>query len=168
MSEPEETEVWRPIPEYEGIYEASSLGRIRSVDRQVPYGGNGHTRSLRGRIKEPYVLDGYLRVGLWKLGKNRQVFVHRLVLFAFVGPPPAGMEAAHFPDSDRQNNHVDNLQWRTRDENQAEMQMRNYSPLIYILDYLTDAREVDAVARREGWDGSVSSSDSADTGETPF
>jgi hypothetical protein len=110
-------ENWRPVVGYEGIYEVSDLGRVRSVDRIEPY----MNRRRSGRILRPRPLrKGYLLVGLKMHGKERGRLVHRLVLDAFVGPCPEGMEARHFPDRDPANCRLDNLQWDTPQRNAAD------------------------------------------------
>lgn len=108
-----QTEIWKPIPGYEGRYEVSNQGRVRSLDRTVP-GKDGRVTFFKGRELQPWVSNGgHLVVGL---GRNRREYVHRLVLFAFVGPCPAGMEACHINDCPA-DNRVVNLRWDTRSEN---------------------------------------------------
>jgi hypothetical protein len=63
---------------------------------------------------------GYARVTLRIDGRSVHAYVHRLVLEAFVGPCPEGMEACHFPDQDRMNCRLENLRWDTRAANQAD------------------------------------------------
>lgn len=104
-------EEWRPIPGYEGIYEVSDRGRVRSLDRT-----SSHGRRLRGQILKPVVRSGYLGVGLHASGVSRIHSAHRLVLSAFVGPAPADMEARHL-DGDRSNNTASNLAWGTSQQN---------------------------------------------------
>ena len=110
------TEHWLPIPGYEGRFEVSDAGRVKSLDRVVRC-GYGKTRTVRGRILQPIVLeDGRLGVNL--PGNPRRRFrVHRLVLMAFVGPPSCGEEACHYPDPNPTNNNLSNLRWDTRREN---------------------------------------------------
>lgn len=97
------TEDWRPIPGYPG-YLASSAGSIYSERRK---------RQLRPSVNA----YGYQVISaVDELGRKPKVFVHRLVLAAFVGPCPDGMEGCH-SDGDRSNNNVDNLRWDTRSGN---------------------------------------------------
>lgn len=126
------TEVWRAVPGWEDAYEVSSHGRVRSKTRYVYCGGG--VRKIRGKLKKPFSYGGYLRVTFWRKQKASTFFVQRLVLLAFVGPPPEdGMEAHHYPDPDPGNNRLENLQWASRTENMEEMIMRNYNPLIYAI-----------------------------------
>lgn len=109
------TEEWRDIPGYEGRYQASNLGRVRSLDRRVRI-GHGHTRTMNGRVLKPaankhnphlYVVLGHGAAGS---------AVHRLVAATFLGPCPDGQEVRHL-DGNAQNNRVDNLAYGTRSEN---------------------------------------------------
>ena len=109
-------ESWRPIPGYDSLYEVSSLGRVRSLDRRDPAG-----RSRRGRLlKLKNDKNGYQSVSLSKEGVVRQLLVHRLVLFAFSGRPAPGQETLH-ADGDRSNNSIANLSWGTRAQNHEDM-----------------------------------------------
>jgi len=71
--------------------------------------------------------NGYLQFCLWKGGKQTTYFVHRLVLEAFVGPCPVGMQCRHFPDYHRSNNRLDNLRWGTPKENAADRTFHGHS-----------------------------------------
>jgi NUMOD4 motif/HNH endonuclease len=103
------TERWAPIPGYEGLYEASTLGRIWSIHRP----GVGKT----GRIlKQPLNASRYPFVNLSKGGKTWPWTVHRLVMLAFAGPPPPGQEVRH-KDGNRANPALSNLEYGTRSEN---------------------------------------------------
>jgi len=106
------SEHWRPVVGHEGRYKVSDLGRVRSVDRIDSRGNRAW-----GRVLAPDVTaSGHLRVALCVDGKARRHFVHRLVLAAFVGPRPDGMEACH-NDGDPKNNVVGNLRWDTKSAN---------------------------------------------------
>jgi hypothetical protein len=99
-------ERWLPIPDHPG-YEVSDQGRVRSYrDRQ------GH-RQAEPRILAPLTVKGYQQI---KLGRAHQMKVHVLVLMAFVGPRPRGMQACHRGD-DPSNNALSNLRWATSREN---------------------------------------------------
>ena len=102
-------EEWRAIPEFEN-YEASSLGRIRSLDHLSSDG-----RRISGRILKPWLAAG--RYHYVSLGQAKKAGVHRLVCKAFHGVPPIEMEAAH-RDGNSLNNSPDNLVWATRAENE--------------------------------------------------
>jgi hypothetical protein len=113
------TERWSAIPGYEGLYEASTLGAIRSVDRFINGRIVGHKSKVKGRILTPALVSGYPRVDLSKQGKSRSVFVHLLVLESFVGPRPPMMVCCH-ADGDKLNNNVRNLRWDTQSANMLD------------------------------------------------
>lgn len=108
-------EEWRDIPGYEGKYQASSLGNIRSLDRRVNIFG-GHTRLMRGRVLKPagQRKDPHLRVVLGHGAPGS--CVHTLVALTFLGPRPEGQEVRHL-DGNPLNNRVENLAYGTRTEN---------------------------------------------------
>lgn len=112
-------EIWKDIPDYEGFYQASSLGRIRSVDRYVTQQGRGKafTGLRKGRIiKQRLQNAGYFLVWLSKQGKIRAHTVHRLVAASFIDNPENMMDINH-KDGDKKNNSVHNLEWCTRSQN---------------------------------------------------
>ena len=94
------SETWKPVPGYDGKYEVSDKGRVRLY------------------IAQSLDSDGYVMANLRKNGAAKTHKVHRLVLLAFVGPCPDGMEAIH-RDNDKQNNRLENLCWGTHQHNQT-------------------------------------------------
>lgn len=107
-------ETWKPIPGYEGSYEASDQGRIRSLDRTI-IEKTGRAVNVRGRILKP--TEGNKRYLLVTLS-GRTKRVHRLVLAAFEGENP-DMQVRHL-DGDPQNNRIENLAYGTNAENMAD------------------------------------------------
>jgi len=111
---PEPREQWKPILGYDGLYEVSSLGRVRALFESW----NGRYKA--GRILKPLIrLDGYIAVNLYYPGSKQKGSshpIHRLVLNAFKGPRQEGQDARHL-DGSRTNNSLENLQWGTRKEN---------------------------------------------------
>jgi len=113
-------EVWKDIPGYEGRYQASTEGRIRSLVRNARgvchFTGEPFCRTVRGRILSPgkYCKAGHLSVvlGHGTAGKP----VHQLIMLTFVGPPPEGMEVLH-RNGDPTDNRLENLHYGTRTEN---------------------------------------------------
>lgn len=105
-----EAELWRPVFGYEGYYEVSNLGGIKSLHK-----GKVRIRSL-GKDT-----DGYYQVDLYKNGdgSGKVKKVHILVLEAFVCPRPVGMMGLH-NDGNPQNNHLTNLRWGTQSENEQD------------------------------------------------
>ena len=115
-------EIWKTIKGYEGIYEVSNLGRVRSLDRIVyrPHPKQPHKiypYKSPGRVLSPAIdSKNYYFVNLYKNKENQLVRVHRLVAYAFVGGWFEGAVVNH-KDENRQNNRADNLEWVTFAEN---------------------------------------------------
>jgi hypothetical protein len=109
-------ETWRAVPGWESTHIVSDLGRVATLDRVDAAG-----RRRRGRILKPIVQNktGHLKVSLQHLFRREPISVHRLVLFAFVGPCPPGMQACHENDVAGDNRLV-NLRWDTPAANVAD------------------------------------------------
>jgi hypothetical protein len=110
-------ETWKPVVGFEGLYEVSDRGRVRSLDRVYPQlsrKGKGHKHTHKGRILRPAPAShGYLTV---VLGRGNTRTVHSLVAEAFIGPCPEGQEILH-KDQTRLNSRLSNLRYGTRTEN---------------------------------------------------
>lgn len=114
-----DNEVWLPIVGYEAWYEVSSLGRIRRIKA-----GYGATKE-RGRVLKPTKNErGYLQINLNKQGKRVTRKLHFLVASAFLGERPNGYEINH-KDANKENNHLDNLEYCTHTENMRHAFQRN-------------------------------------------
>lgn len=114
-------ESWRSVPGWPH-YEVSDQGRVRSVGRTVPSKTPGVPMRLKGQLlsqRGPSKNRHHYAVALHSDGERRDALVHRLVLEAFVGPCPDGMEACHW-DDDPANNQLANLRWDTRRSNQHD------------------------------------------------
>lgn len=107
-------ERWATIPGYEGYYEASDLGRIRSLDRVVP-ASDGRAQRRSQHVLSIRTSQRYHDVMLAKEGRRR-VKVHVMVALAFLGPPPPGHEVNH-KNRDRTDNRLVNLEYVTRSQN---------------------------------------------------
>lgn len=103
-------EVWKDIPDFEGYYQASNIGRIRSVDRYVNDRW-GNKRLLKGQIIKPqFDKDGYLRLNLNKQCKKIPKRINRIVAEAFI-PNPNNLPQVNHKDENKLNNRVSNLEW---------------------------------------------------------
>ena len=111
-------EIWRNIEGYEGSYEVSNLGRVRSVDRCIVM-SDGRKQIKKGKmlaqVKRRRGQD-YLSVGLWKNNRLKSCLVHRLVAKAFI-PAVENKEFINHKDENQENNCVSNLEWCTALEN---------------------------------------------------
>jgi hypothetical protein len=111
-------EVWRPVPSYEDIYEVSNLGRVRAVARIVT-SPNRSTMVRKARARKlNFIGKKYLGLDLSKNGVTETWYVHRVVMLAFCGPLPAGMETRHLDNGI--NNALFNLKYGTSIENKAD------------------------------------------------
>lgn len=123
-------EEWRDIPGWEGLYQASSLGRIRSLDRIVECGGphGPMTRTYLGCVRKafPNPVNGRLALMLKRPGQKKQKYVSALVCEAFHGQRPMGADAAH-NDGDLTNNCPTNLRWASRSSNLLDRQRHGTS-----------------------------------------
>ena len=109
-----DNEIWRPIPGYETFYEASSLGRVRGLDRR-----SGQKFVKGGMIKPSSDGGGYTSFSLCRGNKKERVKTHRAVCMAFHGMPEEGACVRHL-NGDRRDNRAANLAWGTRAENEAD------------------------------------------------
>lgn len=97
-------EIWKPVIGYEGLYEVSNLGNVKSL--------------IRRKILKPIKNGcGYLKVELCKEGKRKKIYVHRLVYSAFNGDIPTGLEVNHINDKEKTDNRLCNLNLMSHKEN---------------------------------------------------
>jgi len=115
-------EQWKAIPGYEGIYEVSDFGGVRSIPRVVlcRMADKIIARKRKGKVLAPLVFSGtgYLGFQLSVGGKVKFALAHRLVATTFHGQPPQGMVCAHL-DGSKTNNSASNLAWVSHAENQS-------------------------------------------------
>ena len=108
-------EVWKDVVGYEGLYQVSNLGHIRSLDHYVAH----HTAGMalrKGRVLKPAFDGHYLSIGLSKDNKAKSTRIHRIVAEAFLPNPDKLSDVDHI-DCDKTNNRVDNLRWCSHADN---------------------------------------------------
>ena len=132
-------EVWKEVKGYEGLYEVSNTGKVKSL-----YGWNGKKHVCRQRIMRPTIVDmgyGYRRyvINLCKEGKKKHYSVHRLIAEAFL-PNPNNYKVVNHIDCNPLNNCVENLEWCTQKHNiEHAIKMRRYKNF----SYLTECQKMD-------------------------
>lgn len=111
-----QVEEWRDVVGFEGLYQVSSLGKVKSLSRSI-YNGKGFYLS-KDKILKPNVLaKGYLQVDLKRKRKRHALQVHRIVAMTFI-PNPNGYPQINHINGDKQDNRVDNLEWCNNSQNQ--------------------------------------------------
>lgn len=103
---------WADVIGYEGLYEVSTDGRVRTVQHVT----NGHVIRAKELTISVYKSQRYARVRLYKNGKSKDLVVHRLVAEAFIPNPERKPQVNHI-DGNKRNNSVSNLEWCTQAEN---------------------------------------------------
>lgn len=132
-------EEWKEIEGYEGLYEVSNLGRVRSIDRvlmQPNKWGFISSNYYKGKILSPKITKcGYCSINLSKDNKAKMVTVHRLVAKAFI-PNPDNLPYVNHKDEVKSNNQAENLEWCTPKYNinygtgVMRTRMKNMKPVI--------------------------------------
>jgi hypothetical protein len=115
-------EVWKDVVGYEGRYEVSNFGRVKSLENVI-----NQSRGIRVRKEcflkgSPNSVSGHIRVNLRKDGKTKTKHIHALVLTSFIGDCPTNMEGCH-DDGDTNNNYLTNLRWDTRRGNMKDRRL---------------------------------------------
>lgn len=130
MPEVQQPVVGQAEVEYRDIegYPGYRIGNDGSVWTQRKRGRCGGVVGNWSRRQTFAWKNGYRRVTLHRSGKGRTFYVHRLVLVAFIGPCPEGMESRHVNDNDRGNNNLNNLCWGTKKENAADRDRHGSTP----------------------------------------
>lgn len=114
-------EIWKDIEGYEGLYQISNLGNVRSVQHIVtisdPKRNRTYTKTFPEQFRKTcYDPKGYVQINLKKGKVNKRYRVHRLVALAFI-PNPSNLPQVNHKDEDKSNNRVDNLEWCTNEYN---------------------------------------------------
>lgn len=110
-------EIWKDVVGYEGIYEVSNDGNVRTHQNKTTYTERHGVRKWKQRtLKQKVSKDGNHRVSLWNSGKEKTWLVHRLVAFAFIKKVD-GKDYVNHIDGSRLNNAAENLEWCNHKEN---------------------------------------------------
>ena len=141
MTSHSETEIWKPIPGYEGIYEASNLGRIRTANGKTTSSARYPVRVWKQRVLKPKVQTREngrkdQRVNLWKDGEEKTLLVARLVAMSFLPMPFDKLTVNHI-NGNPMDNRVENLEWCTLSDNirhafNTGLQSRCEKPVVLI------------------------------------
>jgi len=113
-----ERERWLPVVGYEGFYEVSDAGRVRSVTRTIRY-SDGRVRTYPSAIRKSQTSAYYLTIDLKRNGKKQKYCIHALVAESFIGPRPIGKQVAH-NDGNGFNGFLKNIRYATPVENDAD------------------------------------------------
>ena len=107
-----EEEIWRDVEGYEGLYQVSNMGRVKSLDRYGPHNKGGR-RLIKGRVLKPKKnKEGYEHLTLCRDGCLRYFRVNRLVAQAFVeNPNPEHFDQVNHKNEQKDDNRADNLEW---------------------------------------------------------
>lgn len=122
-------EVWKDVKGYEGLYQVSSEGNLKSLDRISNFNGDLGIRKGK-KLKLSETNDGYYRNQLYKNGKRENFYIHRLVAKAFI-PKVDGKFHINHIDGNPKNNRVENLEWCTPKENTAHAYQNGLMPYKY-------------------------------------
>ena len=114
QKENKKKEEWRDIKGYEGLYQVSNIGRVKSLER-IFIDKRGHRQHIKERVLKPSITRGYLQVILYNSSK-KNFFVHRLVCEAFHENPENKLQVNHI-NEDKADNRACNLEWVTAKEN---------------------------------------------------
>lgn len=124
-------EIWKDIKGYEGWYQVSNQGRVRSLDRTVYFKDGKRSRTYKGKILKYKYHHGYQMVNLLKNKEINTVYVHKLVINAFI-PKVEGKTWTNHKNGIKSDNRVENLEWCTPSE--EEKDKNNVSDLVTYLD----------------------------------
>ncbi|MBO0479613.1 NUMOD4 motif-containing HNH endonuclease [Vagococcus fluvialis] len=138
-------EIWKDVLGYEGLYEVSSLGRIRSSKDKTTHSERHGARKWQQRIfKQKTDKNGYKRVTLYKNKSPKDFLVHRLVAIAFI-PQIEGKELINHIDCNPSNNYASNLEWCNHSENLKhayENRLNQSNEVVILLNTITNKPKV--------------------------
>jgi hypothetical protein len=121
-------EIWKEVKGYEGLYEVSNIGRVKSLSRIVLRNGKYPFKTKEKLMKPVINSYGYLRVILWDNGITKGRTIHQLVAIAFLNHIPCGFKlVVNHKDFNRQNNKVENLEAVTQRANTNQKHLKSTS-----------------------------------------
>lgn len=146
-------EIWKPVKDYEGKYEVSNLGNVRSLD----YNNTGITKLLKPQ-RRTHTGNDYLFVNF----SGKMKFIHRLVIEAFI-PNPENKPCVNHKDGNKQNNSIENLEWCTYQENEnhsrkvlkKKVNVNNYNKMRKERDVYKNIidKAIEYIINKKYWDG---------------
>lgn len=152
-----EEEIWKDIEGFEGMYQISSNGRVKSLPRTTWFTNkNGESKfiSVRGRIMKPHK-QKYLKAYLNLNGNTNMISVHRLVAMSFI-PNPENKPQVNHVDGDKFNNNVNNLEWVTLSENRRHaFDTGLQSPKRGVKSHLATHTESDVINVLNAWNSGM-------------
>lgn len=113
-------ELWKPVENYEGLYEISNFGRVKTIEHKIHHDGvnsSAKLKTVKERIRKPNIMKGYHCIALLKDGNRKVYRIHRLVIEHFGEKQPSAEYQVNHIDGDKSNNRIDNLEWVTPKEN---------------------------------------------------
>lgn len=115
------SEIWKDVPQYEGLYQVSNTGKVKSLSHYTRNNVKGGKRLTNGKVLSQYKMpNGYLQVQLSKNESRKKYYVHRLVANAFL-KNEQGLSDVNHIDGDKNNNSIENLEWCSHKDNQVHM-----------------------------------------------
>ena len=137
-------EIWKPVKGFEGLYEVSNMGNVRSVDKYLMFGN--HYCLFKGKPKKASPnSSSYLKINLYKNDQEKNYLVHRLVANAFI-PNPNNLPCIDHINTIKTDNRVENLRWCTHKENSNNPLTREH---INIKSHSKEAKEKMLATRRK-------------------
>lgn len=140
-------EIWKDVKGYNGLYQVSNYGNIKSLSRIIVR-SNGNYSSKEKLLEPQIIKNGYLVVRLKKNGNRSTKLINRLVAESFIPNPEDKLEVNH-KDLNKLNNHVDNLEWSTRSENMKHAYKNGVVDINKAIDKLKTVTKNDVVEIRK-------------------